>query len=251
MSPDLEHLVRLQQLDSDAEARRLTLAEHPQILLALDARVATREATLAQAKSVLAENQTARRNLEKDLAVVQTRLARYKEQLNEVKTNKEYTAMQHEITTAQDVVRGFEDQILELLVQQDDVTSSIKTAEDALAEERKTTSAARKKTETDAARLEKEIAELQTAREAERQKLPPEALKLFDSVARSRKGSAVAEVRDGHCTACHVRLRPQFFNEVRRGDKLVRCESCQRILVFIPPKPVPAPTPPAADSTPA
>lgn len=251
MSPDLEHLVRLQQLDSDAEARRHTLAEHPQILLALDARVAAREATLAQAKALLAESQNARRNLEKELSAVQARLTRYKEQLNEVKTNKEYTAMQHEIATAQEVVQGFEDQILELMVQQDDVTGNIKTAEEALAEERKTVGAERSKMETDAGRLQKEIAELQGSREAERQKLPPEALKLFDTVARSRKGSAVAEVKDGHCTACHVRLRPQFFNEVRRGDRLTQCETCQRILFVSPPKPAPATPTPATDSSPA
>ena len=45
----------------------------------------------------------------------------------------------------------------------------------------------------------------------------------------------VAEARDGHCTECHVRLRPQHYNEVRRNDSLIQCESCLRILYYAPP----------------
>ena len=64
--------------------------------------------------------------------------------------------------------------------------------------------------------------------------LSPEALKLFDYVSKARKGLAVAEARDGGCTVCHVRMRPQMFNEVRRGVNLIQCESCMRILYFVP-----------------
>jgi predicted nucleic acid-binding Zn-ribbon protein len=48
----------------------------------------------------------------------------------------------------------------------------------------------------------------------------------------------MAEAREGLCVDCHVRLRPQVFNEVRRNDQLIQCESCTRILYFVP-----APTP--------
>ena len=47
----------------------------------------------------------------------------------------------------------------------------------------------------------------------------------------------MAEARDGGCTVCHVRMRPQMFNEVRRGETLVQCESCLRILYFVPQEP--------------
>jgi predicted nucleic acid-binding Zn-ribbon protein len=51
----------------------------------------------------------------------------------------------------------------------------------------------------------------------------------------------MAEARGGICTVCHVRLRPQVFNEVRRNDSLIQCESCNRILYFVP-APAPAQT---------
>jgi predicted nucleic acid-binding Zn-ribbon protein len=65
-------------------------------------------------------------------------------------------------------------------------------------------------------------------------KLSREALMLFERIAHGRKGVAVAEARDGLCTVCHVRLRPQIFNEVRRNDGLHQCDSCTRILYYVP-----------------
>ena len=61
-----------------------------------------------------------------------------------------------------------------------------------------------------------------------------DALVVFDRVAYGRKGLALAEARDGLCTVCHVRLRPQIFNEVRRNDSVIQCESCTRILYYVP-----------------
>ena len=53
-------------------------------------------------------------------------------------------------------------------------------------------------------------------------------------MSQRRNGVAVAEARDGICTICHVRLRPQVFNTVRRNEEIVQCDSCNRILYFVP-----------------
>jgi uncharacterized protein len=237
MSPDLERIIRLQQLDSEIDARRKALADLPAVLAALDARVDARQSDVNAAKQRQADNQGARRALEKDLAVVQGRLTKFKDQLMEVKTNKEYTAMQHEIATAQDAVRGFEDQILELLVQADEVDKGVKGAEAALGKEKGDVAKERAGREQATSAMSGEIETLLKQRTEVVSGMSREAIALFDRVAHARRGSVVAEARDGHCTACHVRLRPQMFNEVRRGDRLIQCESCNRILFFVPAQP--------------
>jgi predicted nucleic acid-binding Zn-ribbon protein len=65
-------------------------------------------------------------------------------------------------------------------------------------------------------------------------------LSTFEQVARKRNGIAVSEARDGVCTICHVRLRPQVFNTVRRNDDITQCDSCNRILYFVPVTAAPA-----------
>ena len=79
-----------------------------------------RPGAVAAAKEQQAANQASRRALEKDIAAIKTRLSRYKDQLMEVKTNREYTAMQHEIETAQGEVKRLEDQMLELMLESDE-----------------------------------------------------------------------------------------------------------------------------------
>ena len=53
-------------------------------------------------------------------------------------------------------------------------------------------------------------------------------------IARKRNGVAVAEARNGICSVCHVRLRPQVFNTVLKNEEILQCDSCNRILFFIP-----------------
>ncbi len=72
-----------------------------------------------------------------------------------------------------------------------------------------------------------------------------EVLALFERVAQGRRGLAMAEARDGLCTVCHVRLRPQVFNEARRNDSIVQCDSCTRILYFVPAPSAAAPPQPS------
>src|SRR4029453_13983777 len=62
------------------------------------------------------------------------------------------------------------------------------------------------------------------------------ALALYEQVARGRKGVAVAVARDERCSECHVRLRPQVYQQIRQNNSIIQCDSCQRVLYFISPK---------------
>jgi len=68
--------------------------------------------------------------------------------------------------------------------------------------------------------------------------LEPRLVALFEQVAKVRKGVAVCSAtRDGLCSVCHVRVRPSVFQQIRHNDSIVQCDSCQRVLYWIPPPP--------------
>jgi predicted nucleic acid-binding Zn-ribbon protein len=238
VNSDLQHLIRLQQLDTDIESARRRIAEIPSVQLALDARLAEQQAAAAAMKERLAENQTRRRATEAEVASLQSRLSKYKGQLMEVKTNKEYQAMQKEIATAEESVRSQEDRILEQMEEAETLGRELNASEAALKAQQDEISRERKRLEEEAAALQKRTTDTSSTRTSLAKELSPAALRLFEHVSRQRKGLAVAEARDGICTVCHVRLRPQVFNEVRRNESLIQCESCLRILYF---SPAPAP----------
>jgi uncharacterized protein len=231
MDADLDRLIRLQQIDLARETARRRIADHPILIQNLDARLASATEGLESARAKVAENLAARRAVEKDLGMIQARLSKFKDQLMEVKTNKEYTAMLKEIEAAQSEVRRLEDRILERMLEYDDLMAAQKAAEARLAADKSVIAAERQQIEEETVRLERELDERTSARTRVLSEISPAVLAIYETV-REKRGTAVAEVKGGYCSACHVRLRPQAANELRRNDIIFQCESCKRILYF-------------------
>ncbi len=242
MNADIERLIALQRLDSTAQDAQRRLADEPERQKEFDARLDAAREKATEARQRLTENQNVRRTVEKEVAVHHGRLSKFRDQLMSVKTNVEYQAMQKEIEFAQKEVKALEDTILERMLEGDDLTGALKRAEAELAGEQKTVDADRRALASELSGLQTALERITKERAELVKALNPGALAIFESVSRRRNGVAVAEARDGICTICHVRLRPQVFNTVRRNDEIVQCDSCNRILYF---RPV---APPTADS---
>ncbi len=245
MIADLERLVALQALVSTALDAERRLAEEPEREKALEARLETARQRVAAAKERLAENQSVRRTVEKDVAMHQGRLSKFREQAMAVKTNQEYHAVQKEIGFAEGEIKTIEDQILELMVHADDLTAIVKRAEAELASEQKAVEADRRAAASERTVLTSSLERIAAERAEAVRGLTAQALAIFELVLRRRNGVAVAQARDGICTVCHVRLRPQVFNTILRNDQIIQCDSCQRILYYMP-----AAAPAISDSVP-
>jgi uncharacterized protein len=234
MNADLERVIALQRLDSAVHSAERRLADEPARERAFEARLEGARQRLTTAKERLTENQNARRTIEKEVAVQQGRLSKFRDQLMEVKTNREYQAMQHEIEIAQNEVKALEERILERMLEADDLAAIVKRVEGELSAEQQKVDAERREMAAEHAELTASLAKNAADRTALVAAIDKQVLAIFDLVSQRRHGVAVAEARDGICTICHLRLRPQVFNNIRRNDEIIQCDSCQRILYFVP-----------------
>ncbi len=232
MLPALAALISLQDLDTLAEQARKRLADMPVAEEAIRARLEAAAATVESVKAQLAENQNARRALEKDVAGVDTRLARFDDHKAAVKTNHEYTALLHEIATAKTEKDAIEERILGLMELADGLTKDRKAAEAALALAERESQEARGALAKERRALEAELERLAGARKGEAADVDASMLAKYEQLLKQRRGIAVAEMKGEMCAACHVRQRPHAAQQVRRNDSIVQCESCQRILYF-------------------
>src|SRR5579872_4826435 len=144
MFPDLDRAIALQKLDTAAHDAQRRIADEPERSRVLDARIDAAKQQLADAKERLAENQAKRREIEKEVAVHQGRLSKFRETAMAVKTNEEYHAVQKEIGFAQAEIRKHEDRILERMLEADEFTAAVKKAEADLAAEQKAVDVDRK-----------------------------------------------------------------------------------------------------------
>ncbi|MGQ0733279.1 MAG: zinc ribbon domain-containing protein [Acidobacteriota bacterium] len=232
MLPELERLIRLQEIETRVASARKRIAEAPAEIAALDARLTAARDAVAAAKQALADNQTARRTFDKDLIAVQQRLSKYREQLMEVKTNPEYHAMQHQIEAAKGEVDKIEEHILVNMMEADEVNARLKKAESTLKADETALAKERAAIDADAADKERVLEQSGEERAALVAQIDRTQREMFDRVLQARQGIAVAPAVNGHCSVCHVRLRPQVYNTVLRNEAIVQCDHCQRILYF-------------------
>jgi uncharacterized protein len=232
MYPELERLIQLQEIESRAAESQKRIAEAPAEITALDEKLTAARAAVAAAKQAVADNQAGRRTLDRDLSAVQQRLSKYKEQLMAVKTNEEYHAMQHQIAAAEAEIGRVEELVIVNMVDADDLAAKLKAAEAMLKNEEARIARERAAIEADIGEKRAILEDMSRRRAALLPTIDPQARQLFERVMKARQGIAVAPAVDGHCSICHVRLRPQVYHTIVRNEQIIQCDSCQRILYF-------------------
>jgi hypothetical protein len=88
--------------------------------------------------------------------------------------------------------------------------------------------------ESEAAAADQRLASIGKRRAELAESIPKKLVDMYERVSRGRRGQALSEVRNSTCTACRMRVRPKVFSDVRRGDQLITCDNCSRILFYRP-----------------
>lgn len=233
MLPDIDKLLELQMADKEIRRLREEVAALPKRTAVIEQKLAGTKAQLEKARAAAKADETNRKTFEANIKDLQGKISKYRDQSLDVKTNEQYKALQHEIQFAEQEISLNEDRILDVMVNVDARDKQVKAAEADLKAEtaaiEKEKEEARKVTAED----EKKLAEWNSKRDGLRQGVSEDVLRQYDRVAKFR-GTGLAEVRDQKCMGCQVKLRPQTYNEVRNGEKVMACETCQRIYYFNP-----------------
>jgi len=247
MHQDLKQVIELQAVDKEIARLSAEVAYLPRHIQEIESKLAGAQRQLDSDRQSLIANQKERKKLEGGISVVQQKISKYKDQVFDVKTNDQYKALQHEIEFGETEIRKIEDKILERMIAAEELEARVKKAEKQLAAERAQVEKDKAEAVARTREDEQALAELGKQRAEYRKNISPDVLDFYDSLARTRKGIAVAEVRDGTCSECNVRLRPQAYQEVKSNDAIRRCENCTRILYYVPPEiPQESPEPQAA-----
>jgi predicted nucleic acid-binding Zn-ribbon protein len=235
MTADIELVTRIQSLDhkiGEVDHEVAALPKHiAQIEKALDSHLRRLEAD----RAALVANQKDRKRLEDDIKVHEQKISKLKDQTLQAKTNEQYRAFQNEIDFAAREIRKCEDRILDLMGQSEPLDANVKKAEAALKEEQKQVDAEKTQARERTAVDKKKLDELQTQRKLIVAEMRPQVYSVYERLRKKRKGAAAAEVVDGRCSSCQIMLRPQFFQDLRKGGEMMFCEMCGCILYYNPP----------------
>jgi predicted nucleic acid-binding Zn-ribbon protein len=238
MLPDISHAIRLQNLDDRAAELTKGISGLPKHIAEIEKKLDAHQRRLDQDRAALAFNQKDRKRLEGEIQTNEQKISKLKSQMMDAKTNDQYRAFQHEIDFCQQEIRRHEDRILELMTESEPLDKAVKTAEAAMATEKKHVEAEKAKARERTAQDQKEIDGLLAERRQILSKMTPKIASEYERIRKGRSGVAIAEVLQGRCSKCNMQLRPQFLQELKRQDSVMVCESCKRMLYWNPPQSV-------------
>ena len=232
MNEQLTLLMELQDIDKRIRTRRNEQAAIPQQLTALQQRAQENTAGLDRAREMLATAQKAKRDRDGDLEEGGRKVEKLKARTSEIKTNKEYQAQLKEIEAAEKENKTIEDDILKLMENIDSATAEIANTEKRNVEENTEIEEERKKLDATMTSLAEALAAEERTRSELAHRIDASLLSQYEKRYDSVAGRVVVEARSESCSGCFMSIPPQLFVNVKKGDAILTCPHCHRMLYY-------------------
>ncbi|MBT9138383.1 hypothetical protein B9J77_01200 [candidate division NPL-UPA2 bacterium Unc8] len=232
MQKEIKSLLELQEIDMKIQKLEKDIALIPGDILEFRKIIAEIKKNLAGIEAKLEETEKEERHYERILRAKENDLNKYRSQIHEIKTNKEYSALMIEIDNLQQENSQLEDKILTFLEERDGLLHLIKDEKMKLAADGERL---KRKEEENCQRIK----ELEKIREPEIEKreglsrnIEKPLLESYERIRKAKKGMALTPVEGNVCCGCFTEIPYQTVNEVIKGNKLIVCERCSRMLYW-------------------
>jgi predicted nucleic acid-binding Zn-ribbon protein len=232
VSPELSQLIELQELDLEIQRVSDRLSRIPEERDRTETEFKQQAAEFLDLKSKHERTLEDRKQLEADLATTQQNHEKFEKDKTRVRNEKEYTAVLREIDAARRHISALETDILKRMEELEKLDAELSACAPDVERMRAdidVSLAALDKEHEDASN---QLSEFSERRKKLASQMPRHLFSTYDRMSRLRRGQALAEVRNGVCVSCRVRVRPKVFSDVRKGDELITCENCGRILYY-------------------
>lgn len=232
MNTALIDLKNLQEVDDEARHDVRALEEGARRRAVAAASLKASEDRLAGARGEVEAMRVRHRTLEGEVADLSGRRTNNSRRQMAVKNNSEYAALQKEAEFLSTRINELEDEILALLDRLEKREVDITDLEALVSEEVAAYAALAAETEKAELAGRERLADLSRRRQALTAALPANLLKQYDDIAKARGGRAVTAATGGLCLACRLGFPPQLFNDLQRGEKILNCPNCGRIIYW-------------------
>jgi len=226
----LDILYALQQKDDQLKEIENTIKEIPLRIKELEEERDSRSDMIEKTKKKLNHNSEERKKLERDIAAIKDKIAKYKEQMKKVTTNKEYQGFSNEIKFEENIITTVEEKIIEKMVESDEIMGMIREAESEFKKIAETYNQQIKDMHSNLDYHKNKLAEETKNKMELRTRVDAKLLKAYDNLYVKKAGKVVSYVQTDFCGVCNIKIRPQVLSEMIISNDVLICESCGRIL---------------------
>ncbi|MCX5677722.1 MAG: hypothetical protein NTY76_01245 [Candidatus Omnitrophica bacterium] len=223
-------LIELQGLDSQILKMEDELNSIPEKLAKLESDFNDKSANLKKHEDNVKALQLKRKEKEGELQTKEDVIKKYTSQMYQVKTNKEYTALQEEIGRVKADNSLIEEAILKIFDQVDAENKEVGEQKELLKKEDAAMRDEKKMLDADALRIKADSDKLKVQRAELGAKIDQNTLAKYDRILANKDGLAVVPIVDESCQGCFAHMPAQVINEVKMKASIVCCENCTRML---------------------
>lgn len=233
MSPELSQLIELQELDLEIQRVSGRLSRIPEERESTENEFKQQAAEFLDLTSKHEQTLEDRKQLEIELATTQQNHDKFEQDKTRVRNEKEYTAVLREIDATRKHIGTLETEILKRMEELEKLDAELAARAPDVERMRAEVDLILAALDEERDAANRQLSEFLERRKKLSGKMPRALFASYDRMSRLGRGQALAEVRsNGICLACRVRVRPKIFSDVRKGDQLVTCENCGRILYY-------------------
>ena len=230
MDETLRALIDLQEIDREIYMLRQERASKPEALKALKIELAAIQQRHDEANNEREAHKSRQRLLEGEVALRTTQIEKLSQQLNQVKSNKEYQALLHDIEGVRSDRRYEEEKILETMESIELVDGQLKELDEEIGRKQERLDDEESEINALIAEIDEELSDLEGQRAELAGPVPADALRTYETLLNTTKGQALAAVGVHTCTGCSSHLPLNLINRLHIGESFVTCPSCNRIL---------------------
>ncbi len=232
MNPELEKLIALQELDIQIKVLEREITDLPRRKSEIESQFNQFAAEYLSGVDQLNSAKHEHQQLEFDLRESEERLEKYKKDLMRVRNEKEYSTVLREIDLTKKSISGLETSTLERIEVIEKLEQEVRALSPQVEVKRTEFDQLLAESLAENERLTGEANELRRHREELVVTLRNDLVGRYNRLVELRDGLALAEVRNGSCTSCFMAVRPQVYSDVRKGDEIITCDNCSRILFY-------------------
>ena len=232
MREKISLLIRLQDCDTQIQKLNKKKEMAPKKMQDLEKELQAAEIRFQEDRDKLESLKKERRKLDQDIDDFDIKIEKSGIKLSNIKSNKEYTAALKEVDDLKDQKFRAEDKALGLMEEIEEVQRACRENEEKQKELEGRCEETRQEIQREMTQWNEKIENLEAKRTTLKESIEEDLLKRYLFLWERKQGIAVSPVVGGVCQTCHMGIPPQRFNELRRGDALMSCSNCKRIIYW-------------------
>lgn len=230
MNEIIEQLVELQEIDLKIDQIDNDIKAEQEELDQRIAELEQRQNCIGEQEARITELEKERRTLEDEMSDKIAHVKERQSKMMQVQTSREQTALLKEIEDAKKNAKENEDKIVAIMEEVERLNASMTEEKNLLKAEKELLAEAREKVSGAIDDLNKGKKTKLNRREKQAEAINGSMIRKYELLRSRRNGLAIVNVLQGVCQGCFMNLPPQQFNRLLRGDQILECPSCQRLL---------------------